>query len=456
MAPRALLPGGWRSDVLVEIDADGSISRLQADAMPSSEIDVVKVRGPLLPGMSNCHSHAWQRVLVGRTEKCLPGKDDFWGWREAMYRSLERIGPAELRAITAQVYVEMLKAGYTSVGEFHYLHHSAEGRAFENVAEMSLQILAAAQATGLRTTLLPVLYCFGDFGGKPATEGQARFLNSKDSYLRLLEILARAVQHSDALRLGVAPHSLRATDEFLMRETLEVVDELLPGVPIHIHIAEQLREVEVCMAATGQRPVQWLMDRFDVNKRWCLVHATHLTDEETRRLARSDAIAGLCPTTEANLGDGIFPAVEYLKLGGRFGLGSDSQMSIDPVAECRLLEYGQRLIHRKRSLLASETLPNCGEYLYLTACQGGAQSLGIDAGKIEVGQQADFLVLDETDSVLSGQGNDSLIDSWIFGSQKPAVKDVMVGGVWRVRNFRHASEESIKSDFLNVLARVSA
>ena len=450
LAPEALLPEGWCSNVRVEIDSSGRISDIQPNAEHTS--DTERLSGWLLPGMSNCHSHAWQRALVGLTEGRIPGKDDFWGWREVMYEFLDRIGPEDLQSIAAQVYLEMIQAGYTSVGEFHYLHHDRRGHPYADPAEMSQRIIAAAEQAGIGLTLLPVLYRYGDFGARPPDPGQRRFIHDAESFLTLVERLKSLPNPS--LQLGIAPHSLRAVDESLLRETLTGAARLLPDAPIHLHIAEQTREVDRCVAATGQRPVRWLFEHFDVDGRWCLVHATHMSRAEIETLARSRAVAGVCPTTEANLGDGVFPAEAYLALEGQLAVGSDSQMSVDPVAECRLLEYAQRLISQRRGLLASAAHPNPGDHLFIRACEGGVQALGRAAGRIQVGRQADLIVLDDTDPVLWGKHPQQRLDSWIFGTQRPVVKDVMVGGQWCIRNTHHPAEEQVRINFQHTMKKL--
>jgi formimidoylglutamate deiminase len=372
-----------------------------------------------------------------------------------MYRFLAAIGPTELQAIAAQLYVEMLKAGYTGVAEFHYLHHAPDGACYDDPAEMSNAIIRAAGDAGIQLTLLPVLYQFSDFGGVAAGPQQQRFLHDGDGFQRLLEQLATSHPSSQQLNHGMALHSLRAVDEPLLHQGVAALKALHPNGPIHIHIAEQEKEVTGALAHTGQRPVDWLLDHCEVDEQWCLVHATHLNTQECERLAASKAVAGLCLTTEANLGDGLFPAIDFLASGGRFALGSDSHISVSPVEELRLLEYGQRLTRRRRTLLASDEHPCVGAHLYTQALRGGAQALGIETGAIAEGMRADLLVLDDNDPTLYGKHNDQLLDSWIFASQRPNVKDVMVAGRWQIRDGRHIHEEQIQRDFFRTVDRLT-
>ncbi len=450
-AEHAFLPEGWAERVLIEIGKDGAIGRVQPGADPG---DAERTTGPVIPAMANLHSHAFQRAMAGRAERSGGSEDSFWSWRQVMYGFVGRLDPDALEAIAAQLYVEMLKAGYGSVAEFHYLHHGRDGRPYADPAEMSWRILAAARAAGIALTHLPVLYVAGGFGGASAGAGQRRFLNDLDGYFRIVEHLAQAAKDAPDIRVGIAPHSVRAVPPELLDQAVAALDALLPGAPVHIHIAEQVKEVEECLAWSGARPVEWLLDHAAVDGRWCLVHATHMTDAETEALAKSGAVAGLCPTTEANLGDGFFPAVTYLGAGGRFGIGSDSHISVSPVEELRWLEYGQRLLHRRRNLLHASEGGSVGAYLWRRAAEGGAQALGFSTGRIEVGGRADLLVLDADCPTLAGLAGDALLDGAIFAGNLNPVRDVMVGGRWVVREGRHARETEIEARYRTALARM--
>jgi formimidoylglutamate deiminase len=327
-AEAALLPEGLADGVRLEIDARGDLIAVEAGANPTG---AERLAGIVLPGMPNLHSHAFQRAMAGLAEHLAPGEASFWTWREVMYRFLERIGPDDLRAIAAQLYVEMLEAGYTAVGEFHYLHHQPDGTPYGDPAALSWAILDAREASGIGLTHLPVLYLAGGFGGRAPDPGQRRFLHDPERFAALLETLRpRLADHPD-MRLGVAPHSLRAVPDDAMRQVTALADGIDAQAPIHIHVAEQAKEVRDCLEWCGARPVAHLLDTVEIGPRWCLIHATHMDDAETGRFAQSGAVAGLCPTTEANLGDGLFDLGGFLVAGGRLGIGSDSLVSICPI-----------------------------------------------------------------------------------------------------------------------------
>jgi len=400
-----------------------------------------------VPGVPNCHSHAFQRAMAGLTERAGPAGDSFWTWRELMYRFAQTIGPDELGAIAAQLYVEMLKGGYTSVAEFHYLHHAPGGTAYATPTELSDRVIGAARNAGLAITHLPVLYAFAGFGEEPPQDGQARFINNAESFLRIVSGLRDRYAGDAGVRIGIAPHSLRAVSEPLLREVLTGLDTMDRSAPVHIHIAEQVKEVDDCVAWSGARPVTWLMEHFDVGTRWCLVHATHMDADETRRLAGSGAVAGVCPTTEANLGDGLFPAQDYLNAGGKIAIGSDSNVTLNAAEELRLFEYGQRLATRERNVLAGAPGASTGRRLFDAATSGGAQALGINAGAIEVGKRADIVVLDAEHPALAHRAGDEILDSWIFASADNPVRDVYVAGRKVIEDGHHAREEEIASRF---------
>ena len=459
-ATRALLPDGWASDVLLEIGADGTLAAVTPGTAPPAGAS--RASGPVLPGMPNLHSHAFQRAMAGLAERAgregTPGEaDSFWTWRQAMYGFVGRLTPAQNEAIAAQLYVEMLKAGYTAVGEFHYLHHDPDGRPFADPAEMAERIAAAAAATGIGLTLLPVLYAQGGFGAQPTGPGQRRFRHDADSFLQLVELLWSRHQGDPQVGLGIAPHSLRAVTPAQLAAAVAGLHRLDPTAPVHIHIAEQVKEVEDCLAWSGARPVDWLLDQAGPDARWCLVHATHMTDGETARLAASGAVAGLCPTTEANLGDGLFNAPGYLALGGRWGIGSDSHISVSPIEELRWLEYGQRLLHRRRNLLlpGNRAGGNVGAALYRAALEGGAQALGRPIGRLTPGARADLLVLDTERPSLIGRADDALLDAVVFAGNENPVRDVMVGGRWVVEQGRHVAEAGVLDAYRRALAELT-
>ena len=447
-AERALLPSGWARNVRLEVASDGRLSSIQADAAAEG---AQRLAGPLLPGMPNLHSHAFQRAMAGLAEVAGNPNDSFWTWRDLMYRLVGKIRPEQLQVIAQQLYIEMLKAGYTSVAEFHYVHHDSEGQPYADPAELSRRISAAAASSGIGLTLLPVLYSHAGFGGQAPNQGQRRFIHSTDQYLKLHQQLAPLLAAQPAQRLGLCFHSLRAVTPMQIAEVLAASTE---DNPVHIHIAEQQKEVDDCLAWSGRRPLQWLYEHVEVNPRWCLVHATHAEPGEVRDMARSGAVAGLCLTTEANLGDGIFPAVDYLAQGGRMGIGSDSHVSLSVVEELRWLEYGQRLRDKRRNRLYQEGRPQVGRTLYEAALKGGAQALGQPVGKLAVGQRADWLVLDGQDPYIATAEDNAILNRWLFAGSDRQVRDVMVNGQWVVRQGRHAQEAQSARAFALVLRQL--
>jgi formimidoylglutamate deiminase len=433
----ALLPQGWARQVRITI-AKGRIAGIE-NGTPRAEADEAHAVG--VPGLSNLHSHAFQRGMAGLAETRGPSGDSFWTWREIMYRFVERLGPEELEAIAAMAYAEMLESGFTRVGEFHYLHHDPAGAPYADPAEMAARIAAAADETGIGLTLLPVFYAHSGFGGEAPKSAQRRFIHDLDGYAALLDASRRAVAPLDDAVVGVAPHSLRAVTA---QELAHV--SAFPG-PVHIHVAEQTKEVEDCVAWSGRRPVEWLLDNARVDARWCLVHATHMTGSETMALAKSGAVAGLCPITEANLGDGIFPAPAFVAADGRFGIGSDSNVLIDAAEELRLLEYGQRLVRQERNVFAAQEGASTAGTLYRAALAGGAQALG-------AGEAADFVSLDMEHPALAGREGDALLDGWIFAARGGAVDCVWRRGRKVVRRGCHRTRDSIVERYRAALGRI--
>ena len=441
----ALLPEGWAANVRVTVE-DGVISTVVANA-PVDGIPAIS--GSALPGMPNLHSHAFQRAMAGLTERAGQSDDSFWTWREVMYSFLEQLTPDDVEAIATQAYVEMLESGFTRCVEFHYLHHGPDGRPYGNIAEMSERIVAAAATSEVGLTLLPVLYTFGGFGEAPATHGQRRFVGDFDRFARLFEASEKAVRRLPGGVLGIAPHSLRAVS----RKAIAQAVSLAGQNPIHIHVAEQQREVEDCLAWSGRRPVTWLLDEMPVDERWCLIHSTHMTAEETSRVAATGATVGLCPITEANLGDGIFAAVEYRSAGGRWGIGSDSNVLISVAEELRTLEYGQRLERQRRNLLADPGT-STSRAMYDAALVGGRAASGCQVGAIAQGYQADFVVLDIDTPALVGRSSDDVLDGWIFAARQSPVRDVWVSGRHVVTEGRHNLREQVFRRFKTTIDRI--
>lgn len=442
-AETALLPGGWARDVRVDL-AGGRITAVTPGVVAEGE----RV-GCLLPAGHNLHSHAFQRAMAGMTERKGHPRDTFWTWRQMMFRFLDQLTPEDVQAIAAFVQMEMLEAGYASVCEFHYLHHQPGGVPYARLAEMAERIVAAAGETGIGLTLLPVAYEQGGCDGRALSPGQVRFGNAPEPFLALWEASGAALRAlpGDAV-LGVAPHSLRA----VRREVLAALTEL-PG-PFHIHLAEQVAEVEEVQAAYGARPVDWLLENAAVDGRWCLIHATQMKPHETEALAATGAVAGLCPITEASLGDGIFDALRWQAAGGRFGVGSDSNLRIAQAEELRSLEYSQRLRDRGRAMLAIEEA-STGRVLFETAAQGGAQAAGRDSGALAPGMWADLLALDMGAVDLEGRQGDGILDAWIFAGDDRMVQAVWSAGRPVVRDGRHVARDGIVARYRAVMRRLA-
>ncbi len=446
-AELALAPGGWMKNVRLTIEA-GAIAAIEA-GVPARAVD--ERHAILVPAIANLHSHAFQRAMAGLAETRGPGADTFWTWREAMYRFALTMSSDDVEAVAGQLYVEMLEAGFAAVAEFHYLHHAPNGLPYADRAEMAGRIVAAAREAGIGLTLLPVFYAHSGFGGAPPKPEQRRFITDLDGFARLFGACEKLVAESFDESLGVAPHSLRAATP----EELAAVVALAGGRPIHIHAAEQVGEVEACVAALGARPVRWLLDHAEVGPRWCLVHATHMDTGEITGLATSGAVAGLCPITEGNLGDGIFEGRSYLDAGGRYGVGTDSNVSIDAADELRQLEYSQRLAARSRNVLAHAD-GSTGRALFDAALTGGAQALARRSGALTVGARADLLTLDSRHPTLAGKTGDAILDAWIFSAGNPLVDCVWSGGRKVVEGGRHVARERIAARFAATMRRLLA
>jgi formiminoglutamate deiminase len=443
----ALLPGGWSRGVRVEVDA-GLITRVSENVAPEPGDQREAL---VVPGLPNLHSHAFQRAIAGLTERRGPsGADDFWAWRKTMYRFLEQLEADDVEAIAAYAYVDMLEAGFTSVAEFHYLHRTPQGTLYENPAELALRHLAAADTAGIGLTVLPVFYEASNFGGAPPTSGQLRFVTKLEIFADIVERVRVHAAIRPGQNVGIGLHSLRAVTGPHIAELLRQYPKSL----IHIHAAEQIREVNDCVAFTGLRPVEWLLRNTDMNDRWCVVHATHLNAAEIIGLAQTAAVVGLCPITEANLGDGTFPGIAYRDAAGRWGIGTDSNVSLDAAGELRQLEYSQRLAAQARKSFASEAQPSTGRALYGTALCGGAQALGQAVGAIVRGHRADFLVLDDTHPDLIGRTGDALLDTWIFAGSRSFIRRVIAQGHTLVEGGRHRDRERINAKYVRLMARL--
>lgn len=446
----ALTPAGWVDDVVVGIE-DGRISGIVPGASAEERRGCEALGGAAIPGVGNLHSHTFQRGFAGLTERRGETDDHFWTWRDAMYRLSAGLAPDDVEAIAAQAFVEMLESGFTGVAEFHYLHHQPDGTPYDDPAELAVRVAAAAASTGIGLTLLPVFYAHAGFGGTAPVPGQRRFVCDLDRYGHIAEGAARAARTLPSGNAGIAPHSLRAATG----PEIAALVEAFPTGPVHIHIAEQTREVEDCIAATGERPVDWLLGSVAVDSRWCLIHATHVTPGEVARLAASGAVVGLCPITESDLGDGIFPAVAFDEAGGRYGVGSDSNVLIDLATELRTLEYSQRLADRARNRLAPAG-GSVGRHLFDRALAAGAQARGVEVAALAPGSPADIVVLDRTAMALYGKRGDALLDGWTFAAPRSPVSHVFAAGRHVVRDGRHVARDAVGASYRAALDRLAA
>ncbi|MFZ6751936.1 formimidoylglutamate deiminase [Undibacterium sp. Dicai25W] len=442
-AANAYLPQGWTKNVRLHWDAAGALIEIEVGIQVRAGETQAEF---VVPGMTNLHSHAFQRAMAGMTEMAGESKDSFWTWRDLMYRYALHITPEQIQAIAAQLYMECLRQGYTSVCEFHYLHRAIDGSWYARPAEMAQRVIAAATQTGIGITMLPVLYSYADFNAQALRDDQRRFKTSVDDILRLVENLE--AERSAQIEVGVAPHSLRAASIGQIRE----VHAALPAQrPLHIHIAEQTKEVDACLAATGKRPVELLLETGLVDQRWCLVHATHLTKAEVQGIAASGAVAGICTTTEGNLGDGFFDLPDYIAAGGRFGIGSDSHVSQSPVEELRWLEYGQRLRLQGRNIASAATQRQVGDFLWQHTLQGGAQASGRQVGQLASGYRADMLILDDQHPNLAGLASSAVLNTWIFAGNDNLVRDVYVAGKRVVQEGRHVEQSEIQQAYVECM-----
>jgi formimidoylglutamate deiminase len=453
-------PGGWLSPGFVEVDAGGTISAVSAE-QPShwQEPEITRLDGYVVPGAINLHSHAHQRGLAGRAEggSGTTEAENFWSWRQRMYGFVLSLSPDHFEAIAAQAYVEMLRAGFTTVGEFHYLHHDRDGGYYADPAELSSRVLAAASTAGISLTLLPSLYTRGGIG-QPASHEQRRFTHrSSDDFLQLVGRIRDMTRNNPLVEVGIAPHSLRAVSVEELKHVLDALGET--SMPIHMHVAEQPREVEECVAGLGAPPAQWLLDNVDPDERWTFIHATHCTLSELRATARRGVTVGLCPTTEGNLGDGVFQLRAFHAAGGAWGIGSDANLLPDPALELRVLEYGQRLFEQRRSILVEPGSPATeqpGRRLYDLALAGGARSLAQPVGEITPGKRADLVELDSHHPALAGQHSDTVLDGWLVAGSREIVRNVMVGGRRVVQDGHHPNEEEVAARYRTVIRNLFA
>lgn len=444
----ALLPSGWANDVQVVVTT-GAIAEVTPGVAPAVGDERHAIA---LPGLASLHSHAFQRGMAGLAELRGDSTDTFWTWRDTMYRFALSMTPDDVAAVATLLYVEMLEQGFTRVGEFHYLHHDRDGSHYADLGEMAARIAQAAEASGIALTLLPSFYAHGSFGGAAPHDGQRRFICSVDQFAALMAASREAIGHLPGANIGIAPHSLRAVTP----DELAAIIPLAAGGPVHIHAAEQVKEVEDCLAWSGRRPVQWLLEHAPVDPRWCLIHATHTTDEEISAFARTGAVAGLCPITEASLGDGVFPAREFLAAGGAFGVGTDSNVLVGVADELRQLEYGQRLRHRARNVLSGGAGRSTGRTLFDHTLAGGAQAMAQAMVGITPGSRADIVTLDAAHPSLAGRRGDAVIDGWIFAAGSGAIDCVWAGGDKVVEGGRHRLRQAAHERFNAAVQRLIA
>lgn len=408
----AFLANGWANDVLLSIDDNGVITDITTDT-PASVASAEHVSGIAIPGMVNVHSHAFQRAFAGLSEFRTGEHDSFWTWRKLMYDFVEKLTPEQIYETAFGLYSELKQFGYTWVGEFHYVHNAPDGKPYDDRSCLADAVIRAAQDAGIGICLLPVLYQRGGFNDEPLAPAQKRFYLDDDSFLNLVSDLKTRYGEARNVEVGIAFHSVRAVSIDTIRRVTDAWRTMKPNGVIHIHVAEQTKEIEDCVAATGRRSVEYLMSEVNVDEHWCLIHATHITTDEIRTIADRKAIVGICPTTEANLGDGIFPASEFLKSGGRFAIGSDSHVSVSPRSELRLLEYGQRLTARSRAILGTRT-ESVGTRLYTRSARAGAAAIGVSTGQIKIGHRADLVMLDRAHPVLDDCPDERVFDRLVF------------------------------------------
>ncbi len=457
-AKHILLADGWAENVLLTIDDLGYITALEENSSMPNDFSGELISNSIIPGMVNNHSHAFQWAMAGLAEQSGKGSDSFWSWRKIMYDFVSKITPDDLETIATALYMQMLKAGYTSVGEFHYLHHDANGEHFSNQAEMSQRIFEAAKNSGINLTLLPVFYRYSGFSEQAPNDGQKRFIHTQEEYAKLLDAISKLAGDYQQ-NFGIAPHSLRAVNrsdiEFAINHLDKLTEQSSIQAPVHIHIAEQLKEVDDCLAHYGKRPVTWLSENFELNSRWCLVHATHMNASEVKKVAKSKAVVSICTTTEANLGDGFFAMMDYKDHSGGWGIGSDSHISVNATEELRWLEYQNRLRTNSRTVFTDGDDSSNGYWLWRNAVRGGSQSLANRSGELALNKKADFLVLNNNDMALVGKKNDQLIDAFIFNQQfNQPLQSVWVSGNKVIEGAQHPYQESVCENYRRVLKKL--
>ncbi|MEL6676070.1 MAG: formimidoylglutamate deiminase [Bacteroidota bacterium] len=442
----------WITPAYVETDEKGRINRISQVARP--EITYEELPGYVLPGLPNAHSHAFQYAMAGLSERHAPGAeaDDFWSWRQAMYRLALHVDPEQMYAIARMLYMEMLSHGYTSVAEFHYLHHDQDGQPYAQLAQMGESLVAAAEEVGLRITLIPIFYQKGGFGQKPSP-GQRRFISQDlEAYLRLVESSQEVCRRYELAQLGYGGHSLRAVEPKILPEFLSHIPT---DYPFHLHISEQKKEIQGSMAYLGRRPVEWLLDCCEIGENVHLVHATHLTDQETRDLAQSKARVVLCPTTEGNLGDGRFPLQKFQAQGGKWSIGTDSHIGLNPFEELRLLDYAQRLHSHQRNIYRDEGEANSGQYALRQMVTHGREAMGPSQAEFfPVGAPFDAVVINALHPLIQTTSQDHLLNTIVYACDRQMVYGTLTQGIWRIKAGQHPRKTAVHEDFVYHLNRL--
>ena len=443
-----LLQNNWVSPAFVGVDQHGIIQYLHTNP-PAESIAIESVQGFAIPGFQNAHSHAFQYAMAGLAENHATGiEDDFWTWREEMYKCALSIDPDQAEAIAAMLYAEMVRHGYTHVAEFHYLHHDKDGKRYTALAEMGERMVSAAKTAGIKITLVPVFYQKGNFGEEPQPR-QKRFISTTvDDYFTLLDSSRQVIKNYKDASLGFSVHSLRAVE---LADILKTVKEGPKDLPFHIHIAEQRKEVTDCLAYAAKRPMQWMLDNLELNERFQLVHSTHLDDDELVRLAKSKANVVLCPSTEGNLGDGIFRMKEYIKLGGHWNIGTDSHIGLNPFEEFRMIDYHQRLVTNMRNTFEGDA----AKAMVNESVVGGRMAMGRKtADHFEVGQPFDALVVSATTHLLADTSEKNRLASIVFTGDSSRNSGTIINGKWIVKNQHHQNGHAIKVAFAKTIREI--
>lgn len=445
-----LLKDGWHNNTSIETE-NGVIT----DIVINQNKESIPFEGIYIPGFLNAHSHSFQYAMAGLAEVHKShNSDDFWSWRESMYSLALRLDPDQFEHVATKLYAEMLKHGWTNVAEFHYVHHDKDGKPYANLSEMGERVISAAKKVGLNITLIPIFYQKGGFG-KPHNEKQKRFISKDlDAYIKLLEASEKSTQHYNGASIAIGVHSLRGVDPETVKE---LTQQMNPDLPFHIHISEQLKEVEDSLNYLNKRPVEWLLDNCNVNENYHLVHATHLISDEILRIAESGANVVICPSTEGNLGDGIFPLVDYQNKGGKWSIGTDSHIGLNPLEELRILDYGQRLTTHKRNVFTCEGNTNSGHYAMEKTTISGKKAMGEnETDFFNIGDYFNACVLNENQPLIASSTPDNLLSTLIYAGDRLFIEKVITQGIVRVQNQQIAPEieKEINENFIQTCKEI--